>query len=151
MLDFCQLHVVWLLAIRERWKLRFDAENKLTPALTNFYLLNSKTKNEHHNSKYRTPPKSPPSCLCPNPPPPHISSRGNFMRCAWSLGLSPGNLGHRCLHSSRPMDLNKRREQAAFDRLLANKPELDCPYSLFFFWIIEPAQRNPYERPRLTI
>jgi hypothetical protein len=29
------------------------------------------------------------------------------------------------------MDFNKRRE-TVFDRLLANEPELDCPYSHFF-------------------
>jgi hypothetical protein len=35
------------------------------------------------------------------------------------------------MRPSRPMDFNKRRENE-FDRLLANKPEFDRPYSHFF-------------------
>jgi hypothetical protein len=46
------------------------------------------------------------------------------------------------------MDFNKRRE-SAFERLVANKPELDRPSSCFLS-MTESAQRNPDERPRLT-
>jgi hypothetical protein len=37
------------------------------------------------------------------------------------------------LCSSRPVDFNKHRDNIfnIFDRLLANKPELDCPFSQF--------------------
>jgi hypothetical protein len=46
------------------------------------------------------------------------------------------------------MDFNKRRENA-FDRILASKPELS-PLLFFFSLGIESAQRNPFEKPRLT-
>jgi hypothetical protein len=68
-----------------------------------------------------------------------ISPRGGFLRGNGAslfftcfdyvvlLLVGSANLGHRCLHCSRPMEFNKRRE--AVDRLLANKPELDRPSS----------------------
>jgi hypothetical protein len=40
------------------------------------------------------------------------------------------NFGHRCLHFSCSTDLNQRRENT-FDRLLANKPDLDRPSPIF--------------------
>jgi hypothetical protein len=46
------------------------------------------------------------------------------------LSVGSADLGHRCLYSSRPMDFNKRRE-TSFDRLPANKPEVDGPSSIF--------------------
>jgi hypothetical protein len=46
------------------------------------------------------------------------------------LSVGSADLGHRCLYSSRPMDVSKRHE-TSFDRLLANKPEVDCPSSHF--------------------
>jgi hypothetical protein len=46
------------------------------------------------------------------------------------LLVGSANLENQFLHSSLPMDFNKRLDNV-FDRLLANKPKLDCPSSLF--------------------
>jgi hypothetical protein len=53
-----------------------------------------------------------------------------------SLYIGFANLGYRFLNSLRPMDLNKRRENA-FDYLHANKPEFD--HLSIFFNISESA------------
>jgi hypothetical protein len=54
------------------------------------------------------------------------------------LKVWSANLGHLCLHSSRPMDFNKRRENA-FGGLLAKKPESDRPSSHYFNTRISPV------------
>jgi hypothetical protein len=56
-----------------------------------------------------------------------------------SLIWGIAHLGYRCLHSSRPTDFNKRRENA-LDRSLANKPELDRPSSHFFGYSNQPRE-----------
>jgi hypothetical protein len=63
------------------------------------------------------------------------------------LWVGSADLGHRRLHSSRPMDFNKRRETPLIAYWQISRSWIVLSHNS---WIIEPAQRNPYERPRLT-
>jgi hypothetical protein len=65
------------------------------------------------------------------PSAPSSHSKCATVFCVVLLWVGFSNLGHRCLHSSCPMDFNKRR-RSVVDRLLANKLESDRPSSHFF-------------------
>jgi hypothetical protein len=54
---------------------------------------------------------------------------------------------HWRLHSSRPMDFNKWRETSSIVYWRISQSWIVLPQ---FFWMLESAQGNPYERPRLT-
>jgi hypothetical protein len=53
------------------------------------------------------------------------------------------DLGHRCLHFTRLMDFNKRRETSAIAYRLISWSWIVLPQ---FFWIIESAQKKKYEK-----